>query len=107
MIRQNAGPLELHHLHKLHKPHPLGSRTHEHLVRNQRLGINILSREQAAVAHRFARSGGDKFAGVDLSLDKWVFPCWRMSAPTSRSRSNGESRRGHTRSSWARSSPLT
>ena len=40
------------------------AQTHEHLYRGEHLGINFLAHDQIEVASRFARSGGDKFAGL-------------------------------------------
>jgi len=40
------------------------ARSHEHLHRGEHIGINVLACDQAAVARRFASSGGDKFASV-------------------------------------------
>jgi flavin reductase (DIM6/NTAB) family NADH-FMN oxidoreductase RutF len=41
-----------------------GSRSHRALCGSRHLGISILSCEQSGVATGFAKSGGDKFAGV-------------------------------------------
>lgn len=40
------------------------AKTHDHLYRGERLGINFLAHDQRPVAERFARSGGDKFETV-------------------------------------------
>lgn len=44
------------------------SQTHPRLFAGETVGVNILAREQRAVAARFAESGGDKFEGLD-----WAF----------------------------------
>ena len=41
------------------------SRTHPHLISSGHLAVNILSHRQQATAARFARSGGEKFEGLD------------------------------------------
>ena len=42
-----------------------GSQSHASLRDSRHLGISILSRDQSSVAMSFARSGGDKFTGVN------------------------------------------
>jgi flavin reductase (DIM6/NTAB) family NADH-FMN oxidoreductase RutF len=41
------------------------SSTYGHLFRAERMGVNVLAHDQAAVAGVFARSGGDKFSQVE------------------------------------------
>lgn len=42
--------------------------THAHLAQSDRFAVNILAHGQAGVARAFARSGGDKFAGIPWTL---------------------------------------
>jgi flavin reductase (DIM6/NTAB) family NADH-FMN oxidoreductase RutF len=44
------------------------AKTHEHLYRGERLGINFLAHDQRQLAERFATSGGNKFIGVAWRL---------------------------------------
>lgn len=50
------------------------SATHAKLFESDRIGVNILSEEQAWIAQRFARSGIDKFAGVPWHLGPFDCP---------------------------------
>lgn len=40
------------------------AQTHDHLYGGEHIGINFLAHDQKAIAAVFARSGGDKFAGL-------------------------------------------
>lgn len=41
------------------------SSTYDRLFQGDHLAVNILSADQSSVAHRFAKSGGDKFAELE------------------------------------------
>jgi flavin reductase (DIM6/NTAB) family NADH-FMN oxidoreductase RutF len=40
------------------------AKTHDRLYGSEKIGINFLAHDQLAVANRFAKSGGDKFANL-------------------------------------------
>jgi flavin reductase (DIM6/NTAB) family NADH-FMN oxidoreductase RutF len=50
------------------------SETGRAVAASARFGVNILGADQADLARRFARKGGDKFAGVSVSEGKWGEP---------------------------------
>src|SRR3954454_21307517 len=50
------------------------SETGRAVAASRRFGVNILGANQADLAERFARKGGDKFAGVPVSEGKWGEP---------------------------------
>src|SRR5436190_11694151 len=47
------------------------SETGRAVAASGQFGVNILGAHQAEIAERFAQKGGDKFAGVPVSLGKW------------------------------------
>jgi flavin reductase (DIM6/NTAB) family NADH-FMN oxidoreductase RutF len=50
------------------------SETGRAVAESKRFGVNILGANQADLAERFARKGGDKFAGVAVTPGKWGEP---------------------------------
>jgi flavin reductase (DIM6/NTAB) family NADH-FMN oxidoreductase RutF len=50
------------------------SETGRAVAASGRFGVNILGANQVELAERFARKGGDKFAGVAVSEGKWGEP---------------------------------
>jgi flavin reductase (DIM6/NTAB) family NADH-FMN oxidoreductase RutF len=50
------------------------SETGRAVAQSGRFGVNILGANQIDLAERFARKGGDKFAGVPVAAGKWEEP---------------------------------
>jgi flavin reductase (DIM6/NTAB) family NADH-FMN oxidoreductase RutF len=50
------------------------SETGRAVAHSKRFGVNILGANQADLAERFARKGGDKFAGVAVTAGSWGEP---------------------------------
>jgi flavin reductase (DIM6/NTAB) family NADH-FMN oxidoreductase RutF len=50
------------------------SETGRAVAQSKRFGVNILGANQADLAERFARKGGDKFVGVPVTDGKWGEP---------------------------------
>jgi flavin reductase (DIM6/NTAB) family NADH-FMN oxidoreductase RutF len=50
------------------------SETGRAVAESKRFGVNILGANQVDLAERFARKGGDKFAGVPVTPGKWGEP---------------------------------
>ncbi len=50
------------------------SETGRAMAASRRFGVNILGADQVDLAERFARKGGDKFAGVRVTPGKWGEP---------------------------------
>lgn len=50
------------------------SETGRAVAQSRHFGVNILGADQVDLAERFARKGGDKFAGVPVSAGKWGEP---------------------------------
>jgi 4-nitrophenol 2-monooxygenase / 4-nitrocatechol 4-monooxygenase, reductase component len=50
------------------------SETGRAVAESKRFGVNILGANQVDLAERFARKGGDKFAGVAVTPGKWGEP---------------------------------
>src|SRR3954449_8239317 len=50
------------------------SETGRAVAHSKRFGVNILGANQVDLAERFARKGGDKFAGVPVTPGKWGEP---------------------------------
>src|SRR6478735_2406666 len=48
----------------------------------RRFGVNILAADQLDLAERFARKGGDKFAGVPVSDGQWGEPLFDAALAT-------------------------
>lgn len=50
------------------------SETGRAVAQSKRFGVNILGANQVDLAERFARKGGDKFAGIPVTPGKWGEP---------------------------------
>src|SRR3954465_938487 len=58
------------------------SETGRAVAESKRFGVNILGADQVDLAERFARKGGDKFAGVPVTEGKWGEPLFEEALAT-------------------------
>jgi 4-nitrophenol 2-monooxygenase / 4-nitrocatechol 4-monooxygenase, reductase component len=58
------------------------SETGRAVASSKRFGVNILGADQVDLAERFAKKGGDKFAGVPVSPGKWGEPLFEEALAT-------------------------